>query len=728
MKTNPVRLASDTTLLLMNLFFLLLFVMPLDSALYAGSSPPNPGGTQEADRAGTANGNYWVAPNGNDSNPGTKALPFATLGGAQQAVRAFLASHPRRNVVVNVRGGTYRLTEPLRFTSEDSPGKPGRVLYRAVPGETSVISGAVAVSGWATYQGRIQSADLSAIAPKRTRQLYVNGQRAVRARTPDYPSSFLPFSEQVDGDWTVPGIKFIFNPILNPGLPDPAVWHRQGQIEAMIITQWKMSVCRLSSVTPMQAAGGTTIPGLIQLQEPCWGNANGYRDPETGAPSIWSFWQVTRFENALEFLDEPGEWYLDEQAATLYYMPLWGEDISSSQVEFPQLETLIEIAGTPDRPVQNIAFHGFTFRGATWIAPSSGEGYVADQSGFHLTGVHAPNYIGHDPEVTRTPGNITLSYASGIEFRDNIFEQLGAVAIDLVTGCANNTITGNRFRDISSAAIQIGGVSSEDARPAQSSAINHGNIVHNNLIYQSGRDYFDSAAIFVGFAQKTEISYNTILDVPWSGIAIGWGWGLLDKGSFPGVPGARRGQWGTFDTPTVAAENKIIGNLIGEFLSVVWDGGAVYTTGQQGPTMAKGTLIALNVAHDKRTSAGGNTFYTDGGSRYVTLRSNASYDNPVGHVDFGPCPNPLDPLPYPSLCLANILPYGSDSGGCRTYGDILYARDYWSGPQFYDICPYRDEDGISYPVRLNYVGDHTIDSEQEIPKAILRQAGSSLSR
>jgi hypothetical protein len=728
MKTNPVRLASDTTLLVMNLFLLLFLVMPLDSTLYAGSSTSNPRGTQVADRTRTAKGNFWVAPYGDDSNPGTEALPFATLGGAQGAIRAFLASQSRRNVVVNVRGGIYRLTEPLRFSSQDSPGRTGRVLYRAVPGETPVISGAVAVSGWEKHQGRIVKADLANIAPKRTRQLYVNGNRAVRARTQDYPSSFLPSSQQVDGEWIVPGIQFIFNPVLNPGLPDPGLWKNQEQIEAMIITQWKMSMCRLSSITPEKVVDGKIVPGLIQVQEPCWNNANVYRDDESGAPSIWSFWQVTRFENALEFLDEPGEWYLHEQNATLYYMPLWGEDIFSSQVELPQLETLIELAGTPDKPVENITFQGFTFRGATWIAPSSGEGYVADQSGFHLTGVHKPNYVGHDPEVTRTPGNISLRFASGIEFKDNIFEQLGAVAIDLVTGCTKNTIAGNRFRNLSSAAIQIGGVSSEDARPADSSTINVKNIVHNNLIYQTGQDYFDSAAIFVGFTQKTEISYNTILDVPWSGIAVGWGWGLLDKGSYPGLPGSHSGQWGTFDTPTVAGENKIIGNRIGGFLSVVWDGGAVYTTGQQGPTMAKGILIAYNVAHDKRTSAGGNTFYTDAGSRYVTLRSNASYNNPVGHVDFGPCPNPLDPLPYPSLCLTNIIPYGSDSGGCRTYGDILYTGNYWAEPQFFDICPYTDEDGISYPVRLQYVGNKTIAGEQDIPKGILRRAGSSLSK
>ncbi len=46
---------------------------------------------------------FFVAPNGDDANAGTEAKPFATIQRAQQAVAA--------GDVVNVRGGTYRLTE-----------------------------------------------------------------------------------------------------------------------------------------------------------------------------------------------------------------------------------------------------------------------------------------------------------------------------------------------------------------------------------------------------------------------------------------------------------------------------------------------------------------------------------------------------------------------------------------------------------------------------------------
>lgn len=121
-------------------------------------------------------------------------------------------------------------------------------------------------------------------------------------------------------------------------------------------------------------------------------------------------------------------------------------DIFSSSVEFPQIETLIEISGTAGNPVTNIVFDGITFQGATWLGPSSPEGYVVDQSGFHLTEVHEPNYIGHAENLTRTPGNISIKHASGIEFRNNVFQQLGAVALYLVEGCTRIKIEKKYFQ------------------------------------------------------------------------------------------------------------------------------------------------------------------------------------------------------------------------------------------------------------------------------------------
>jgi len=699
----------------------------------------------------------WVSPAGDDANAGTQAAPFRTL---EHAVETLEAAGDAE-VIVYLADGTHRLTRPLVF----GPGGP-EIEFLAAPGASPVISGAVQVKGW-TLHDQSKNIYRAAAGSSDSRQLYVNGRRATRARTEspggNNPAGFLPSpvlppkSSDVTQYVISGGIRFIPTSLNAAGWHDPAKWSNPRDIEAVIETQWKMMRVPLEAIT----ASSATKPGLITLRQPAWTNANLFfsAKPQTctpDKPGIWSFWQVTRFENAYEFLDQPGEWYLDRAKGTLYYIPRPGEDLATADVELPVLETLVKGIGTPEKPVANIRFEGLTFAYATWLEPSGNEGYVSDQSGFHVTGsTHKPNVIGHVREVTRTPGNLTFTYARNIVFNKNLFLHLGAAALDFGTGSQDGEITGNVFTDISAAAIQLGGVNEIDARPQLAGQATKHNTISDNLIFESGREYVDSAAIFVGFTSRTDVSHNTINDVPWSGIAIGWGWGLLDQGMFPGLPCGQSGMWGNFTTPTANSGNSISFNRITRFLQNRWDGGAIYSTGQQGQSIEDPLVIEGNVANDKADHAGGNTFYTDGGSRYIVLKGNVSYDNRIGRMNLGPLPQCDDPLPYPPLALANVVPYGSDSGGCVTYGDIRYENNYWmegtipleefalgtlstilssilkinppsdpwSKEGFYDICPYSAA-GVSYPTNLTYSNNHDILGVWEVPMAILNGAGA----
>lgn len=671
---------------------------------------------------------FWVSPYGNDDFPGTYSAPFLTLERARDAVRALDEIKRQRDIFINVKGGDYRLEHTLVLDWRDSGREGHQVVYRAAPDENPVISGSLRVQNWSlcdpvlgiyqAYIGQLES-----------RQLFVNGRRAIRARTTPYPSGFRPAYFYLLGIPLPVGIEFIPTGLNPAKWRDPSQWTNLQDIEAVIITQWKMMTVPLQSVIPYPNYTPDPIlepglqTGLITLKEPAWTNANIYLSSLTFQPGLWSFWQVTRFENAYEFLDEPGEWYLNKATGMLYYIPRPGEDLASAVVELPVLEVLVEGQGDIGQPVSHIRFEGLTFSYATWLSPGSSNGYVSDQSGFHLIGSgHQPNIIGHDPDVVRTAGNVQFRFARDITLRGNTFIHLGGTALDFDTGSQGNTIADNLFADISAAAIQLGGVSAIDHHPAVAEQLTQDNVISNNFIRQAGQEFVDTAGIYVGFTKHTLISHNTVADVPWAGIAVGWGWGLLDPGMFPGLPGAVRGQWGTFSTPTANSGNKILNNLIQEFLQVVWDGGAIYTTGQQGTSMLDALLIEGNVAHSKRPAGGGNVFYTDGGSRYIILKDNVSYDNPQGVTDFGPPSQVGDPLSYPPYSLLNNIPYGFDSGGCVTYGDISFISNYWLNLGFFNICPYT-EDGVDYPTNLTYVNNHIIKSVEDVPQSILDSAG-----
>lgn len=638
---------------------------------------------------------YWVATNGSDSFLGSVSDPFLTIAHARDVIRAS-SDRGVCNINVNIKGGLYRLSEPLLFGPQDSGAEGAIVTYKAVSGEMPVISGGAQVSGWTLHDAglNIWQAQTSVSTETMPRQLYVNGVRATRARTPDYPNYYIP---------TATGYEYIYLFGTDPQIPP--VWENPTFVEAVTATQWKMMRCPIAQIV---------ASSVVVMQDPCWTNANVF-------PSPWNFHLLNWWENAYEFLDEPGEWYLNPVTKVLYYIPLDGEDMNTADVELPVLETLVDASGDVSQPVSYIGFDGISFMYATWLAPSTSDGYALDQSGFHLTGTgHASNLIGHDPDTTRMPGNVSFNYAQYVTFQNSTVTHMGGAGLNFGTGSQNNQIVNNTFNDISGTGIQLGGNTAEDSRPTTASQLTSDNLISNNLVEYIGQEFYDTAGIYIGFTTRTTVEHNDIQHVPWSGIAIGWGWALLDPGGFVGVPNGTPNMWGTFTTPTVALGNQILHNHIQYFLEKLWDGGAIYSTGFQGTSMEDGQLIAWNVAENKRSLAGGNVFYTDGGSRYVTLQGNVSLNNPQGYFDFGPCEKASS---FIELCGAtNLFAYGADMGGCLPYGDLTFEQNYLRDSlDFYDICT--NTYYPNYPVNMSFIDNVKVSSSSDVPASILEEAG-----
>lgn len=637
--------------------------------------------------------NYWVATDGSDSAGGDVTAPFLTL----EHARDVISTNKDRGsctMNVNIKGGTYRLTGPLTLTASDSGAEDAPVVYQAAPGETVAISGAEQVSGWTIHDAGVNIWKAQVATTTMPRQLYVNGGRATRARTPDYPNYYIP---------TPTGYFYLYIFGTDPQIPP--TWNNPELVEAVTATQWKMMRCPIAEVI---------ADSDVIMQTPCWTNSNVF-------PSPWNFQLLNWWENAYEFMDEPGEWYLNPYTQTLYYIPREGEDMTTADVELPVLETLVSGAGDASEPISYITFNGLNFMYATWLGPNTADGYAIDQSGFHLVGTdHSANLIGHDPNDVGVPGNVNFVYAKDVTFENNTFAHLGAIALNFGTGAQNNEIVNNTFSDISAAAVQVGGIAAQDHHPETPSQLTSDNHIANNLIEYIGQDYYDAPGIYIGFTTKSLVEHNEINHVPWSGIAIGWGWGLLDPGGFAGLPNATPNMWGTFDTPSAALGNQIVHNKIGYFLEKLWDGGAIYSTGFQGTSIADGQLIAWNVAANKRPAAGGNTFYTDGGSRFITLSENVSLNNPQGTVDFGPC---LKASSFADLCLTTgIVPYGADMGGCVPYGDMIFENNYLRDHlDFFNICT--NAYYPNAPTDMTFIDNVKVSSASEVPASILDDAG-----
>jgi hypothetical protein len=608
---------------------------------------------------------FYVSPGGVDRNPGTKTRPFRTIDRARRAAR----NVPRPlhgDIVVRLRGGTYRLTRALTLRAADSGGNGHVVVYTAAPGAHPLISGGRRITGWTAFD-RARGIYRARARGLSTRQLYVNGRRAVRSQSAVDPPGF---TKTATGYTTT-----------NSAM---ARWRNPSDIEVLSNWRWKSFRCPVASIAGDQ----------ITMAQPCWHNANVFVGPAAmGLP--------TRIENAYELLDQPREWYLDRRAGWIYYKPARGENLAREDVEAAATQVLVDARGTLAHPVSHLRFDGLSFAYATWMGVSGRQGYADDQTGFHVTGRNQPPTLEHAEFTTRTPGNLRFAYAHDVTIRDSGFRHLGAVAVDFDTGSQHDTIENSRFTDISAAAIQLGGVDAVDHHPSRAGQVTSDNRIADNTVTKAAQEFFDAAAIFVGYTRRTTIIHNTLSDLPYTGISIGWGWGMTDPGRFPGCTGCPYENWKIYTTPTTSQGNRILDNRVSDYLQLLYDGGGIYSLGQQGTTLRNGELIAGNVVFGKAPSHGGNALYTDGGSRYITLRGNAAFDNPTG-VD-GP----------------GGKPYGHDWGGCRPFGNIVWVGNWWQNPaSTYDCYP-------PYPpVDVSLRANTVIPGRAGVPAAVLARAGA----
>ena len=532
--------------------------------------------------AADAQKTFHVSPAGSDKNQGTEAEPFKTIQRARDEVRK-VNQEMTGDIEVILHGGTYQISETLVFDHRDGGTGGHYVVYKAAAGATPTISGGKAISGWqADAEGRWKAA-----CGEHFRQLYVNGKRAVRARSP--------------GDRaTVSGMKLFGENGYRTTDAAMADWRNPGDIEFCYYVEWCHTRCKVQSIV---RDGSHAIVRMVQ---PHFMLARCKEGVQANLPNY--------IENALELLDEPGEWYLDRSDKVLYYKPLPGEKMNEVKVIAPLLEKLVELRGLLDKPVEHIQFHGITFAHATWLRPSR-IGLADVQANFVQ---HTLNRIDRSGTVNnvhnedlKSPANIVCRTGKHIRFERCTFAHLGGAGLDLEYGSSDNVVSGCRFHDISGTAIQVGGIERSDHHPGDKRTTVRNNQILNNLIENCAVEYMGGLGVFVGYTDATVIAHNEIRNMPYSGISVGWGWGEEDAG------GGQTGYYQPYryDTPSAAKNNRIEANHIHHVQQKLTDGGGIYTLGNM-----PGTIIRGNHLYDIGGGPGG--IYLDQGSGFIEISGN----------------------------------------------------------------------------------------------------------
>ncbi|MCU0913379.1 MAG: hypothetical protein MUC88_02315, partial [Planctomycetes bacterium] len=138
----------------------------------------------------------YVSPAGNDAwsgrsaqpNAGRTDGPVATLERARDILRQSRGGGELREPArVVVADGTYTLTTPFVLTPQDSGTERSSVVYEAAPGTRPVFTGGRTITGFAPTPDGAWKVRVPEVAAGQWyfEQLFVNGRRAVRARTPN---------------------------------------------------------------------------------------------------------------------------------------------------------------------------------------------------------------------------------------------------------------------------------------------------------------------------------------------------------------------------------------------------------------------------------------------------------------------------------------------------------------------------------------------------------------
>ena len=550
----------------------------------------------------------WVSVSGNDANTGSKESPLATLHMALRKARELRRLNDasiKDGIHIILMDGTYSLHEPVFIRPEDSGTPDSPTIIEAIDGGTPTLTGGLQIKNWKLLDDSLNVLQPGTVwvadAPKKAgklhefRQLWVNGEKAVRAKSTPGNSMerILSWDKTTETCW-IPfknaDIKF------EPGM------------EMFIVQWWAIANLRIKDIEVVKDSARLSFEqpeSRIQSEHPWpapWISKNN------GNSAFY-------LNNAKCLLNEPGEWYLDQKSEKIFYHPKSGENIKTAEVVIPVLENLVEIKGTVDTPVQYVYFKNISFQYSNWLRPSE-QGHVPLQAGMYLLDAYKLKIPGTPDKaslenqawVGRPRAAVEVNFSNNLLFESCKFKHLSSTGLDLIKGTNHNVVKGNLFKDIGGTAINIG-VFSEEAfeahlpyNPKDERVVASDEVITDNIITNVANEDWGTLGIAAGFVKNITIAHNEISDVAYSAISLGWGW-----------------------TPSLSVmkNNKIIGNKIHHYAKHLHDVAGIYTLSAQPNSRIEENYIDhvyhSPYAHDPYLWL---YLYTDEGSAYFNIKNN----------------------------------------------------------------------------------------------------------
>ena len=497
-----------------------------------------------------ANTDFFVdAENGDDkTGVGSKELPWRTIAHASDEVAVHIGLLPKRkmveDIIVYLRAGRFELAQPLALNKQHSGNNGFTITYRNFENEMPVISGGKILSGW-HYDEAIDIDETD--ANNKTvpgfyldidknfnfRQLYVNGSSAIRARTPTHD-----WLHATSGQWET----FTKKPLHihhislskdNDGLPGQdneisqlLAMNKESvvRVEYIQLANWRQHRVRISSVEQSSDTVKLHLPDdsmrrvLAQAVKCCGGRTAAKKANKEGVRRGAGY----RLENALAFMDDEREWFLDRESRRLYYIPAKNEIQNNTllaEVIAPVTDKLLVING-----VKNVVFYGLTFEHASYLKPDK-YGVIQRMAGLYFDVVKQKELDDANKKVTRPPvsvhtGGIELVNTDNVHFERNRIQNFDANGVVLYEGVKRSAFKGNVFTQNGVDHLVVYG---NNKAKATAKAQVKDLAITDNYMVEPGATEQMGMSIFASYPTRMIIENNLMADSDQYAINVGWG-------------------------------------------------------------------------------------------------------------------------------------------------------------------------------------------------------------
>ncbi len=521
---------------------------------------------------------FYVSPNGFDTNQGTQDAPFKTVEGAIEAVKK-CTKDMTGDIVVNILPGYYQIDKTIVIDEAVSGCNGHNVVFKGTDRSSKpVFSGGKKVTGWKKCENdNLWCAPLDV---EDMRTLYINELPAQRAIG---KYLYTPIE-----DYKEDGSENIQDGVVVSAENFRADYAHPEELELVWPLLWTLQR------TPVEKMIKKDDKIIFILKQPCFNYGltkdADFTNPGTGARGEKKFY----LENAKELLDSPGKFYWSKTEKVVYYWPYEQENMETADVYTCQTEGIIKLAGADKfTKVKNVIIDNLEICYGGWNAVTH-EGLITTQADVCVNQMNG--YV--HKEGKYMPAQIDIKNAENVHLLNCRIHSIGSTGICVSDAVKNSSVVGNRLTDISGTGIMADHWDHRQSTMPEHMERCENLLIANNVIHRAACEFKGHTGMTIYFPKNTVVCHNDIKNTPYSGISYGWGWGGSNV--------------------TDAHSNRVEYNRIEDVTDVVHDGGHIYTLDTLNGIIQGNYLIQ---AGEYRGGV-----YLDSGTRDLVIRNNVMQD------------------------------------------------------------------------------------------------------